>query len=264
MKAAEELAAWEHWREACALALLSEEARLHLSQVIAERFRSMLRKINLHGQGHLTAPPDADCAHLFESYCALHERRDGKKYKHWLLTRGRRDLDTVQSGVMMLVRNVVREWIRDTQPKTAALSLQQCLGERGVTLQELLPDEAAEPRDLEQQAWLTARVRSELADLTALEATVLQIRAKGEVFSGPRIQETYGVGKSTLHKYHRRILTRIAEGAAERFSDLTPAAGAALVLDVMDGLGKIILCKLSAENPEVSAFGMVKDTHDAE
>lgn len=128
MKAESEMQAWQHWREACALSLISDLEKSHLTTVIAQRFRSMLRKVNLHGYGTLSAPPNADCAHLFETYCAMHQRRDGKKYKQWLLTRGRRDLDTVQSGVMLLIRNVVREWIRDTHPQTAPVSLQQQVG----------------------------------------------------------------------------------------------------------------------------------------
>ncbi len=44
----QEMQAWRHWHEACALGLISETGRMQLRRVIADRFRSMLRKINLH------------------------------------------------------------------------------------------------------------------------------------------------------------------------------------------------------------------------
>jgi hypothetical protein len=260
----QEMQAWRHWHEACALGLISETGRMQLRRVIADRFRSMLRKINLHGQGMLSAPPEADCAHLFESYCAVHQRRDGKKYKDWLLTRGRRDLDTVQSGVMLLVRNVVREWIRDVHPKTAALSLQQCLGDHGVSLQELLPDQKTPARSEDQTLWMAAYLAEARADLEAVEITVLKLRAQDVIFSAPGIQETYGVGKSTLHKYHRRLLTRIAEAAVARFPELSPEDGVRLVLDILDALAQDIFLNFSAEKPGTAAFRKVKESHDPE
>lgn len=264
MSAEQEMQAWHHWHEACALGLVDEADRQQLSRVIAQRFRSMLRKLTLHGQSVPASPSDGDCAHLFEAYCAVHRRRDGKKYKDWLLSRGRRDLDTVQSGVMLLIRNVVREWIRDAHPQTAELSLQQCLGEQGVTLQELLPDRTGESLSAEQLAWKDHELVRLRRGLEPVEITVLEIRARGLVFSSPGIQTRYGVGKTTLHKYQRRLLTRIAEGAAARFPELTPEAGSALVLDLLDALAQDILLQVSAEKPRSAAFRKVKEDHDPE
>jgi len=266
MNAEEEMAAWRNWKDLCALALISNTERIQLQQVISDRFRSMVRKVNLHGRGALTAPPNPDCAHLFESYCAMHQRRDGKKYKQWLLSRGRQDLDTVQSGVMLLIRNVVREWVRDSHPQTAEVSLQHFLGQGAtpVTLEELLPDTKSETRTAEQSEWIEETIRNEVESLEAVERAVLLIRARGSVFSAAGIREEFGFGKTALHKYHRLLLERWAAEARDLFPELAPAEGAGLVLDLMDGMGKKLFRQSFAENNDFSAFGEMEVCDDAE
>jgi hypothetical protein len=256
-----ELQAWRNWREACALALIDEEDRQQLTRVIADRFRSMLRKIQLHSHRNLDAPPDADCAHLFEAYCQMHQRRDGKKYKHWLLTRGRRDLDTVQSGVMLLVRNVVREWMRHNFPGTAPVSLQQPIGE-GLSLEQLLPDTDRCAMGPEVMEWIH-RQRTTLAEtLEEVEKVVLLLRARGVVFSAPGVKREFGFGKSTLHKYHRLLLERLADELRGHFPGLSPEQGASVVLELLDGLADDCLKTFLAENAGSAAFGKVEDLND--
>ncbi len=264
MEAEQEMQAWQHWREACALSLISEPERSHLTTVISQRFRSMLRKVNLHGRGELSAPPLADCAHLFESYCAMHQRRDGKKYKHWLLTRGRQDLDTVQSGVMLLIRNVVREWIRDTYPQTAPVSLQQIVGsgKTPVSLEQLLPDSSADGRSAEQAAWIEYRVSNSPSQLDPLKEAVLTLRAKGIVFSAPGVKEKVGYGKTALHQCHRDWMQELAEELREQFPGISAAEGASMVLDLMDELGRKIISDSFAEKSSKPAFGEVEVNDD--
>lgn len=261
MNPEQEMAAWQRWRELCALALIPDPERRQLNQVIGERFRSLVRKINLHGNGSLSAPSDADCAHLFETYCAMHQRRDGKKYKHWLLTRGRRDLDTVQSGVMLLVRNVVREWIKDTHPRTAAVSLQQKLGS-DISLEQLLPDKEFLQRSPEQAEWVESKLKQTADSLETVERVLLLLRAQNRVFSAPGVQAEFGFGKTTLHKYHRNLLEKLAEEVSLQFPGLSPVEGTSLVLDILDGWGKSLLLKISAENSEPTAFRKVKETDE--
>lgn len=256
-----ELQAWRNWRDACALALIEEGERYQLTMVIADRFRSMLRKVKLHSHRNPPSPPDADCAHLFEVHCAMHQRQDGKKYKEWLLTRGRRDLDTVQSGVMLLVRNVVREWLRHTQSETAPVSLQITVGE-GITLEQLLPDGDRSSWGSELAEWCLQQVRTLPGALEEVEKVVLLLRARGQVFSAPEVKQEFGVGKTTLHKYNRLLLERLALELRERFPDLSPEQGAAAVLNVLDGAADHILSAFSAENDGTRAFGKVEDPND--
>jgi hypothetical protein len=192
----------------------------------------------------------------------MHGRRDGKKYKHWLLTRGRRDVDTVQSGVMLLIRNVVREWVRDAYPQTAELSLQQIIRSKK-TLEQLLPSSAPDQRSSEQTDWLTQKLSSDLAKMDSIEQVVLLLRAQGRVFSAPGIQAEFGVGKTTLHKYHRQILEREAAELSDHFPGLSVEDASALVLDLLDGWGKQLFSNFLAENTGTPAFKKVKEPEDA-
>lgn len=263
MNAEEEMQAWQRWREACALSLISEADGRQLTLTISQRFRSMLRKVNLHGGGQLSAPSDRECAHLFEAYCAVHQRRDGKKYKHWLLTRGRQDLDTVQSGVMLLVRNVVREWIRHAHPRTAPVSLQQPVGGSAtpLPLEQLLPDRSPEGRSGEQTAWLHAQVDALVSAADPLKRTVLILRATGRVFSAAGVKEEFGYGKSVLHDCQRSLLKELGESARDRFPEITPEQGCSLVLDLMDRAGHRFLSDSFPENSSAPAFGEA-EVHD--
>ncbi|WFB35776.1 hypothetical protein P3T73_16615 [Kiritimatiellota bacterium B12222] len=266
MNSHEELQAWQQWRDACALALISEDASAQLTRVIALRFKSMLRKVNLHGNKGLAAPSDRECAALFESYCALHQRRDGKKYKQWLLTRGRRDLDTVQSGVMLLVRNVVREWIRDAHPQTAEVSLQKSVGLTGksVPLEQLLPDCSSQSRSEEQQAWVLERIQKQTEFLKPAEQVALFLRAQGTVFSAPGVKQRFGFGKTLLHQRLRQLMERLVEEVKDHFPGVAGEEGVGMVLDVLDGWGQYFLCEISAENTRFSAFGEVEVHDDTE
>lgn len=260
MEANEEIQAWRRWRELCALDRLEPEERGRLVPVIAMRFRSRARQLSLCRRKRLDAPPDRDCAHLFESFCALHHRVDGKKYKHWLLERGRRDLDSIQSGVMLLVRNVVREWVRDACPETAELSLQETVLP-GVRLEQLIPDPETRPLTPELEEWIYGGLSEWMEGLDPVEAEVLRVRHQGRVFSDPAVLAEVSVGKSTLHKYHRGLLFRLAGDLQRAFPELEPGLASDGVLRTLDELGKMIFLKKSAENPELSAFGRV-EVHD--
>lgn len=256
-----ELRAWQNWRDACALALIDEGERQQLTRVIADRFRSMLRKVTLRSHRNLPSPPDADCAHLFEAYCAMHQRQDGKKYKEWLLTRGRRDLDTVQSGVMLLVRNVVQEWLKHTRPETAPVSLQLAVGE-GLSLEQLLPDEDRSQWGSELTEWVADQTQHLPGQVEAVDRVILILRARGQVFSAPEVKREFGFGKTTLHKYNRLLLEQLALELRGRFPDLSPEQGAAAVLNVLDGAADHILSAFSAENDGTRAFGKVEDPNE--
>jgi len=261
MNAEEELKAWEEWRARCAVALLEEEQRIWLTGVIAKRFRLRLRKLAAAGIWS-GSPPDApserECAHLFESHLQLHQRRDGKSYKHWLLTRGRRDLDTVQSGVMLLIRNVVKDWVKHTHPRTAPLSLQETFGS-DVTLEQCLPGEV---RDLQSpvRIWVLEQLQSWAESLAVEEKRMLAIRAKGWVFSSPRALAVAGVGKTTLHKLHRSLLKTWADRIMEAHPGVEASEASAALLEAMDQAGERFL-HLLMENRIPAAFKEAKDPH---
>jgi len=263
MDDSQEMEAWRRWRARCALGLLEAPERDRLTTVIAQRFRSMVRRIGGSRGEPLQAPSAGECAHLFESYCALHTRRDGKKYKEWLLTRGRRDLDTVQSGVMLLVRNVVREWVRDT---VAVSDVREVSLHRewapGLSLEQLLPGVETSEAPREVREWLERRIAEWRHALHPTEAVALRLRFQGRVFSDPRAVEEAGVGKSSLYKHHRRVLFRLSADLRTVFPDLEPAMASRVVLDALDRLGELIFSEKNAENVGSAAFERVEMPED--
>lgn len=259
MTAEEELYAWEEWRRQCALGKIRPEEQQHLTGVIAQRFQRRLRKLAAAGiwLGPAPAAPEpADCAHYFESYLALHQRRDGKSYKHWLLTRGRRDLDTVQSGVMLLIRNVVKEWIRDTHPRTAPLSLQDTFGS-DVSLEQCIPG-AVSGEETSLRSWILEKRGVWAEDCTDAEKRMLAIRAKGWVFSSPRALAVAGMGKTTLHKLHRAVLQRWVGCVQEAHPGTSAEEAVPALLEALDETGRRFFPLLAEKLPE-DAFRQIKD-----
>jgi hypothetical protein len=206
-----------------------------------------VKKLNAYGAG-LPLMEDAGCGHLFETWCALHQRGNGKRYKDWLLSRGRRDLDTIQSGVMLLVRNVVREWVRDSRAGAAELSLDTPIPEaHGCTLIELLPA-SGESKDEEGVAWAERKAAALVASVDPLQRAVLMVRAQGRVFSHPQVRADTGFGKTALHRHHRQLLEQVAQEVKEAFPGLSAEEGSRVVLSTLDQAGQLILSQKDAEN----------------
>jgi hypothetical protein len=263
MEALEELSCWKRWQTLCALGRLEPAEQELLSSRIAERFRSRLQRLKAHrvwGACVTKMPDDRECAHALEIYCALHQRRDGKSYKHWLLSRGRQDLDTVQSGVMLLLRNVVKEWIRDHAPPPGAHSLQEWLGGEDFSLEDCLPSETGSDVLIELQAWASSVLPEWMEELSSEESASLWVRAKGWVLSDPRAVKLTGFSKTTLHKYHRLLLHRWAGALKEHFPDAPAEAAASVVLSQLDHAGQN-LCAMITEKDALAAFEGVESQH---
>jgi len=246
MNAEQEMSGWRAWHEACAFGLIGEEERVGLQKVVGDRFRSRVKRLNAFGSG-LPLMDDLGSSHLFESWCALHQRRDGKHYKDWLMTRGRRDVETIQSGVMLLVRNVVREWVKESHVQVAEMSLDESIKEAsGMTLGGLLPSEGQD-RTEEQSLWIEQQGVRLKKNVGEAERAVLLLRAEGRTFSHPQVKQDTGFGKTKLHETHRELLMRMAEEVKADFPGIEAEEASGMVLDVLDLAGREILMKISAE-----------------
>jgi hypothetical protein len=248
MNPAAERGAWADWYERCAFGLLEKAAKAGLEKVVGDRFRSRVKRLNAYG-GDLPYPVDRECAHLFETWCALHDRRDGKRYKDWLMTRGQRDLDTIQSGIMLLVRNVVREWVRQQHAAFTALSLDEPLPEAsGRCLRELLPAERTDD-SAEWSRWQTRQAHALIKAAQPVDLAVLEVRAEGRVFSHPQVRADTGYGKTALHNAHRRILKNVAEDVKAEFPGLDTETASQLVLSTLDQASQLILKEKKCGKP---------------
>ena len=101
---------WQLWRDVCALARCTDEARHDLQGFACNRFTRYLQK----SRPSAAAPSAADAWHAFESYLALGHNRTAKAWKQWLFARGGKKptRDCVQGGATLVMRDVVREHLR--------------------------------------------------------------------------------------------------------------------------------------------------------
>lgn len=245
------LANWQAWHEACALALTPDAARAGLVGFLGRRFGGTVRKLGQGGLAHRT-PGDADCAHLFESWCCLHQREDGKRYKDWLMTRGDRSQGAVESGVMLLLRKVVLEWVRMEFSRQPTLSLEASLtpDTGGMTLEDLLPEGEGEEMSFEETGWVRERAAGWVAAMTQVERVALAARQQERSFVDPEVLRMAGVGKSALHNHFRAWVRARAEEVKDRFPELSPSESTALVLLVLEECAKKIFLSFWVEAVE--------------
>lgn len=256
------LADWRAWHAACALGLTPEGSRGVLEGFLGRRFGGMVRRMGSGGLSH-RVPGDAACASLFETWCCLHRRREGKRYKDWLMARGDGSLGAVESGVMLLLRKVVLEWVRMEFPRGMGLSLEAELGAGGVTLEELLPEGtvAAEVR-FEEEGWVRERVPGWVAAMTRAERAAVAARREGRSFVDAGVLRAAGVGKTALHKHFRGWVTERAAEVRSRFGEMPAAEGTALVLRILELCGNEIFLNFSEEGVAAAGCRVMEDPDD--
>ncbi|MCC5844769.1 MAG: hypothetical protein JJU05_11005 [Verrucomicrobia bacterium] len=242
---------WRAWHEACALDLAPEGVRCALTGFLGRRFAGAVRRLGQGGLAHRT-PGDKDCAHLFETWCCLHQRREGKRYKDWLMTRGDRSQGAVESGVSLLLRKVVLEWVRMEFNRQPVLSLDASLTAEtgGLTLEDLLPDPDEKELSFEERRWVNERVEGWVAAMTRVERVAVAARREDRSFVEPGVLRAAGVGKSALHNHFRAWIRSRAEDVKARFPDLPPSESTALALLILEECARKIFLTFSVEVPE--------------
>ena len=238
MAAENPLGQWREWHARCALGLCGAEAQDGLRSFAQARFAHCLSHHGLpgyssEGAGDMTA---RDAWHLFETHVGLRSTGGGLPYKQWLFARTSRSddppLDVIQGGASLIMRDVVREWLRSERHPPGTQSLDAPLGgayDSGLTLQDLLPgsldpvDEVAR-REFEELAGRYAA--SAARELSPRERLVLLSKASGMALTDPRLALAAGRSKTTLHEAYRNVVERVASriradcGADDRESAL--------------------------------------------
>ena len=240
------LSHWTEWNERCALALCGEETRQALRAFGSSRFRHYARVV----AGNPAAGVDlatGDHWHLFETHLALRQTRDGKRYKDWLFARvaesGDPPLDVIQGGAGLLMRDVVRAFVRAERPQRGAVSLDEPLragGEGTFTLNDLLPAAADPAQDMEAREF--SCIAEGLADacfvgLAARERIAFAAREQGLPLSHPAVERCAGCGKSTLHAALSDAVGSVADRIRASYPDEAPATIRLLARLTLRGLG---------------------------
>lgn len=254
---------WQAWHRACALDLVSAEVRGNLCKWIGMRFSGLVRRLGQGGLAHRT-PADADCAHLLETWCCLHRRQEGKRYKDWLMSRGDRSLGAVESGVSLLLRKVVTEWVRMEFTRVPTLSLEAGLGSAtgGLTLEELLPGKQKSDLSQEERDWALARSDALVAEMSRVEQAALAARRDSRSFVDPEVLRAAGVSKSGLHNHFRAWIRARADEVKAHFPELPPSEATALVLSLMEICAGKIFLSFSVETQTPPGCRVMEESHE--
>ena len=244
---------WLAWREKCAAALCPEEARAAFFSFAQSRFVRYLvsyRKSTNVNLVRALLPEPSQSWHLFETYLAIRNTREGKAYKQWLFARaeGMDDfLKGLESGASLLMRDVVREYLRRECSSRRMVSLNQPMGTKAgetVTLDELLPGSSDEShsielRDLEDVA---GKESGEICGtMPRREKITLLAHSLRLSLKDPAVLAAAGRGKSVLHTAFRDALVHIAAHIRRKFSGEPRDVQALLSIYAFKAVKKAIL-----------------------
>ncbi len=219
----EALAAWAEWYALCAIARCGDRARAHLHRFAASRAASCLGRAGRDVRA-LGSPTPADLWHRFETHLVTDRTRARQPYKEWLFARatslsGTARLDAIQGGATLILRDVLREWVRREGPSPSAVSLDDPVpGHEDLHYRDLVVGE--DPREE-----LAVRDEDEAARRLAAEAfgtaprhtrVALCLRALGRPLFGPFAERLAGCGHTKLAGSVRRFIADLAETALRR------------------------------------------------
>ena len=263
-----ELSQWREWAMQCALGLCEASTRLELRAFVSSRFRYYARKCGFltHADdpAQLFVSPD-DAWHLFESRLRLRQTRAGKVYKQWLLARAGEwtDCPLVESGVTLLVRDVVREHLRYEHMPQAFGSLEQPLpGMTGepVSLRELLPGDADTALTVEQREieTLGASCSRDVYDrLSHRERVALLAREAGRSITDPVVLRTADCGKSELSRAYHKALDVVASTVRRRFAQDDREVCAAIACATLESVKLLLMHEIVWESDSAKSFNTV-------
>lgn len=262
---------WCEWKQFCALDLCSEPARQALTHFGSTRFSNCLRKYlsltNLtHPDGAM--PGAGDCWHLFESFLQIKSNKGGKRYKDWLFHRakiGRGSQESLlASGASLLMRDVVRDYLRKEFPNKRNRSLQVPTigtGTDTVTLEDLIPG-AADPADEAGLAELEEIAKGQARDcfdgLDRRFKIAMAARGKCLSLSDPVVERAAGCTKSTIYLSLRAGVEGLVRGLQREFNGEDPETVRLLMVLVLDGVKKLAVRWFESENEPAEPFNIVK------
>lgn len=171
--------------------------------------------------------PAGECVQLLESCMAVGRRRDGKAYKQWLAVRGRGvadDRSAFESGAVLVLRDVVREYLRRECSPRFMVSLHEEVARAGrhvLTVEDLIADEV-EPggeiaeRELRELASGLAGVLAET--LRRAERVALVARKLDLPFHDHAVELAAGCRRSSISESCRKVVERVMKTIDRKYS----------------------------------------------
>ena len=244
---------WRAWKRVCAVDLCDAETAAVLRAFGRARFALYLRR---SGQ---PVPEAREAWHLFESTCQVSGTRAGKRYKDWLFARARAMevpwLEAIESGASLLMRSVVREFLRREHSPSFMQSLQQPVGGGALSLEELLPDPSASASDIDDDS-LRAMAR-ELAGrllptMDKTERALVWAKVHDIPFTDPRLINKTRLGRSVLHEQFGLFMARLTDLVRARHPKETNSVTTSLIIFTLMALGEMLPAKLFSGRPRLS------------
>ena len=265
--------AWQAWRRMCAADLCPADQAAQLREFGRLRFNRHLQRYAFR-TGHqgpaLRVADTANAWHWFETHAQVTATRAGKRYKDWLFLRAEQYpgdwLSLVESGAALMLRDVVREYLRREHAAGFMQSLHRTLhtrDESGSTLADLLPD-PQEPLAALQERELAAAAAALAADflpsLDAREQIALWVRSRGFSLGNPDVQRWARCGRSVLHDAHARCLARLATAVKRAHPDEDPAYWLQLACRAVGELNRLIARHFSSDRSAARFCKQEQDT----
>jgi len=273
-----EWAQWDEWRARCARDRCAPETRRELTDFAARRFAGYWRRWDRRRPSAARImPPDAEtCWARFESHLALKNTRAGKSYKQWIFARtdriGLPPAQVVESGVTLILRSVVRTFLREEAPRDNTASLNAPLsGEtEGWTLADLLPDDhapdpAGEAAEREEAALAAEFAEDCWRELAPADRIALAARSTRHPEDLARLLQRARCPRSTYYLHYQHALKHIARRARERFARETPAVQSRIAILAAARLRRRATEKFLLDSRRARGFkGMTTDCAVAE
>lgn len=226
-----ELKDWTEWKILCARKLCSEDVQTRLGSFAQSRFGIQLQRqvftTNLQDNDALRQLPSADDAwHQFESFAALKQTREGKRYKDWIFARveGGKGLplDIIQSGATLIMRSVVRAHLKAEYTPRMTVSMDQPLGNSELTMGDLLPGKVAPVDEVaanEYNLLAKEHVENLFKELSYRERIGLLAKFNGVALDNEKVLKAAGCGKSILNQVVRDMLAKLREDIKREYCD---------------------------------------------
>jgi len=234
---------WTEWKRRCALGACCAETQAALQKFAAARFdrnvRRYLQNTNLR-DGRTVQVPARDAWHLLESHLTVRKNRRGKRYKDWLFARVARFdgklAEALRSGVSLLMRDVVREYLRSEFSRFGTLSIDQPLsgvGDGSLTVAEMLPGEI-DPTQLvvqhEYEALASSHAQRIFTKSTGRQKVALLAKELGVSLASPAVTRAAGCGSSMVNRAYRDFVKRVGELLQDVYPDDDRESGLRLAL----------------------------------
>ena len=259
---------WAEWKSRCAAGRCPPEVRHALHGFARSRFATYRERFERRrgmAPGQTLLPEARECWHRFESRLGVPGPRGGMPTKDWIFARVRAGADapesTVEAGVTLMLRDVVRDYLSEACPSPSDLSLQETLGAGeagGLTLEELLPGEGPDPRDEAAEREIRALGRQMAAklapELDERERIVVWAKVHGVSLAHPRLEQVAGCRRSMLGNLWTGVLRTVRARVRRAFLGESSETLARLALAVLDALAEEVRAEKSLADLRPDSF----------